>query len=202
MTNHQLAHDYYHRNVAGFEDRLDEQIPLWHQNADLLRTWFRDWALDGYLNIELLVSWVTDDFVHQDPMNLGHDGTSREDFRRSIEDAFTAFPDCTFLDDGPLGMSLEGNTIVFPWRSTGNFSGPLTLGPPGQRRRFAPNGRAFDFRGIDLYTFRGDKLSQLRSLYDPVDIAQQIGLLPPTRFITRLAPRPQALLAGLQRMRG
>ena len=49
---------------------------------------------------------------------------------------------------------------------------------------------------MDVYTFGGAKVCHMRSLYDPVDAAEQFGLLPPAAPRLRLAPRPQATIGN------
>jgi hypothetical protein len=85
----------------------------------------------------------------------------------------------------------------------GTFTGPLEWGPLGGRKSFSPNGKRFDFNGVDRYTLRGAKVRAMRSLYDPIEVAQQHRLAPASASLAlRLAPYPQAIAAAVQRRMG
>lgn len=197
-----LAVEYYDENVATFEAKLDAMATRWGEHADLVRAFATGWILEGYmkLDVDRLVSWVTDDIVHEDPLNLGRAVHGRQAFRQMLVDSFRAFPDTTFTATDPMLVSLDGATIAVPWRGIGHFTGPLAWGEPGSRREFAPTGRRFDFTGCDFYTFRDGKVAVMKSLYDPVEVAEQLGLLPArTGLALRAAPWLQGAAAFVQR---
>jgi hypothetical protein len=77
------------------------------------------------------------------------------------------------------------------------------VGPIGGRKSFSPNGKRFDFSGVDMYTLRGAEVRAMRSLYDPIEVAQQLGLAPASASLAlRLAPYPQAIATAVQRRMG
>jgi predicted ester cyclase len=192
------AADAYERQFGEFEQRLDESFQAWRSAGDRLRTFGRKWVLEGYVqrDVDVLVSMVTEDFTNEDPLNFGGTVHGPVEFRRMLEDTFRAFPDSMFVGDSAPFLGMEPDTIVVPWRVVGTFSGPLAWGQPGSRRHLTPTGRGFDFTGVDMYTLRGERVSAMRSLYDPIQVAQQLGLVPSADNLwMRLAPWPQAVVA-------
>ncbi|MFI6958487.1 ester cyclase [Nocardia sp. NPDC050408] len=199
------AEEYFEEYGVGFEQRLGELAPLWARQAELVREWARAWVLQGYQNHDpdVLAEWVTDDFVQEDPLNLGRFVQGREAFRQVMVETFIAFPDCAFVATGPFCLGMDGETLVVPWRTFGHFSGPLAWGPPGQRKSFAPTHRRFDFEGCDFYRFRDGKVASLRSLYDPLQVAEQLALIPNRQGVAlRIAPYVQSVIASLPLVRG
>lgn len=197
-----LAAESFELQYAQFEQRLDESVDRWRTAGDRLRHFGRKWILEGYMarDVDVLVSMVTDDFTQDDPINFGRIVHGPDEFRRVMDDTFRAFPDTTFTVDGGLFLGTDPGTFVLPWHGFGTFSGPLEWGAPGSRRHLAPTDRRFDFTGVDIYTLRGDRVSSMRSLYDPIEVCRQLGLMPPTdNLVMRLAPWPQALIARAQR---
>ncbi|TSD93249.1 hypothetical protein FOS14_23400 [Skermania sp. ID1734] len=194
--------DYHDRFISHFDQRLTELAPRWQHRAEPLRAWAHGWITDGYLthNLESIVSWVTDDFINIDPVNYGRDRVGPAEFLTALQETSAAFPDYTFLPAGPPALSLEGDVIVIPWRAMGTFAGPLRVPTPGKRPLvLAPTNRRFNFRGVDVYTFTGDKVSRLHSHYDALDVLTQIGLLPTLSPLAHAIALPQHALARLQR---
>lgn len=203
QASERAATEMYDREFGDFERRLDASYDRWRASADRLRHFARRWVLEGYVkrDIDVLVSMVTDDFTHEDPLNVGRTVRGPGEFRQILEDTFRAFPDSTFAGDGAPFLSTDSDTIVVPWRALGTFAGPLSWGPPGSARDLQPTGRRFDFTGVDMYTLRGEKVCAMRSFYDPIQVAQQLGLAPTSgSALLRIAPWPQALIAQAQRL--
>jgi predicted ester cyclase len=175
----------------------------WAARSDELLEFGCRWALDGYVkrDVDALVSMVTDDFTNEDPMNLGRVVRGPVGYRKMMEETFRAFPDTQFFSDGDVFLGLDEGRVIIPWRTTGTFLGPLAWGPPGSGRTLAPTGRRFDFAGIDKYLLRGGKVATMRSYYDPIEVARQIGLLPDPAgpLLTRVVTGPQALAAQIMR---
>lgn len=194
------ALDVMGRDVDQLEERINQMTAAWLEQADDLKAWARAWMLDGYLkrDAEVLASWVTDDVVHEDPINLGRPVRGRAAFHQMLVETFIAFPNSSFSTNGPLMLSLDGAACVIPWRAFGHFTGPLAI--PGTSQSLAPTGRRFDFTGVDVYTFRGGKVATMRSLYDPLEVAEQLSLMPDRQGrLVRLAPIIQTPLAWILR---
>jgi predicted ester cyclase len=185
----------------GLEQALDSHVGQWREKAEQLRAWGRTWVLDGWMKLDqqALLSVVTDDFVCEDPALMGTECRGRDAYRKFLADTLTAFPDTGFDTADPPFLGLDGTQLILPWHATGHFTGPLRI--PGTNRTLAPTGRPFSMPGIDLYTFRGEQICGLRSIYDGVTVAQQIGLFPPSDNFAfrRVAPIVQPLLAPLMR---
>ena len=81
-------------------------------------------------------------------------------------------PDLRFeFTDGPF-IKPNAEAASFYWRGTGRFTGPLD--PPG----FAPTGKPLEFFGADFHEYRDEKVSRLRIVFDNMDVARKLGLLP------------------------
>ena len=120
---------------------------------------------------ERLLGLMTEDIVYEDsawPTTMrGHD-----DVRPFLESIWTAMPDLRFeFADGPFVKPGE-QAAAFYWRGTGRFTGPLD--PPG----FAPTGKPLEFYGADFQEYRDGRVSQLRIVFDNMDVARKLGLLP------------------------
>ncbi|WP_433663405.1 ester cyclase [Nocardia sp. CA-128927] len=203
-TGERAANEFFDDVFGRFEDLVGEAAGRWVADEDRWREFVRRWVFDGYLrrDVDVLVSMVTDDFTNRDPLNLGHLVQGPGEFRRMLVDTFVAFPDTLFAAADLPYFGLAADMIVVPWRAMGTFTGPLAWGPPGKRKSFAPNGKRFDFTGIDTYTLRGPKVCAMQSFYDPIEVAQQLGLAPESSSLAlRLAPYPQAIAAAVQRKR-
>lgn len=120
---------------------------------------------------ERLFELMTEDIVYDDsawPRTMhGH-----TDVREFVESSWRAIPDLEFhVVDGPF--LLQGAPrAAFYWRGSGTFTGPLD--PPG----LAPNGASLEFDGFDLQEYRDGRVSRLRIVFDNMDVARQLGMVP------------------------
>jgi steroid delta-isomerase-like uncharacterized protein len=120
---------------------------------------------------ESLLELMTEDVVYDDS---GWPETMRghAEVRRFVEHAWRAFPDLAFeMTDGPYIVP-GAPKAAFYWRGTGTFTGPLE--PPG----LAPTGDRFEFEGVDTHDYRDGKVARLRIVFDMMDVARQLGMLP------------------------
>jgi predicted ester cyclase len=69
-------------------------------------------------------------------------------------------------------MASEGDSVFVHWHMTGTFSGASLRG-------ISATGRPFDIRGTDYFSFRGGEIVSVFVAYDGLDLATQLGLLPP-----------------------
>jgi steroid delta-isomerase-like uncharacterized protein len=96
------------------------------------------------------------------------------DGRDAVRDYFAAifasYPDVQ-LDIEQ--MASEGESVFAHWHMTGTFSGAALRGIPA-------TGRPFDIRGTDYFSFRDGKIVSVFVAYDGLDLATQIGLMPPS----------------------
>ena len=131
---------------------------------------------------------VTGDVVWIDPA-LAEPAHGLAGVRRFMEASWRAVPDLHFDPTGSPCYDDDAPVLMVPWRITGTHVGPVD--PPG----YAPTGRRIDVEGVDVYTFRGERVAHYRACYDNLAIARQLGILP--------APgsRGERLLAAAQRLR-
>ncbi len=118
-----------------------------------------------------LLDLMTEDVVYEDsawPTHMhGH-----AQVRPFLDTIWTAMPDLRFeFADGPFVKPGE-QAAAFYWRGTGRFTGPLD--PPG----FAPTGKPLEFHGADFQEYSDGRVSKLRIVFDNMDVARKLGLLP------------------------
>ena len=114
---------------------------------------------------------VTEDVVWTDPM-LVEPARGVEGVRRFMEDCWRSMPDLHFDITGGHCFADAEPVLMVPWKMTGTHLHGFD--PPG----FAPTGRRIDVDGIDVYTFRGQKIANYAAYYDNAAMARQLGLLP------------------------
>ena len=110
----------------------------------------------------------------------------REAVRRFMEDTFRAFPDFQVEERGALAISETEPVVFAPYRMTGTFTGrwePLATAPTGAR---------FSVEGVDEWRFRGELMCVYATHYDSIDMARQMGVLPP------VGSRAERLLRAFQ----
>jgi hydroxyacylglutathione hydrolase len=96
---------------------------------------------------------------------------------------FAAFPDFAFE---VLETTTAHERTVVRWRATATFAGP------GEFEGLAPTGARVDIEGCDVVTVHDGLIVANHAYLDGADLAQQLGVLPPTgspaqQRLTRLA---------------
>ena len=91
-----------------------------------------------------------------------------KEWRRPIEDLWTAFPDLTFeLLEAPM-LSTAEPKAAFHYRGRGTMTGSLG--------RDAATGRPLDFEAIEVLGFTGSRVSTWWGVADMADHFRQIGV--------------------------
>ncbi|HEY5853523.1 MAG TPA: nuclear transport factor 2 family protein [Aldersonia sp.] len=115
---------------------------------------------------------VTEDFVLDSPTTRhtnwfvqGQQATS--DYLAYV---LTAYPDLEWEVIAPPMFRDDVRQAAFSWRGTGHFTGVLT--PPG----IQGTGEEFDFSGLEVFSFRGDRACYLNASYDLIGLTKQIGV--------------------------
>jgi len=159
-----------------------------------LRSYLRAWNAH---DPDAILALATDDVLWQDPTIPGGEARGHTAVRTWLSGFWRGFPDMTFefLDgaDETVGDAVyrSAGRIAAPWRCRGTMRGPLSPG-------FAPTGRTVDLVGVDLYSFRGGRLCQVRTFTDTTTAALQLGLLPAAGSVgERVAVGAQRVLQRL-----
>jgi steroid delta-isomerase-like uncharacterized protein len=162
------------------------------------RAFVEEW-LDRFLRAwnshdpDAVVALCAEDIVWSDPaMSEPLQGHARA--RRFVQSTVTAFPDFQVSDlRAPCLVPGEPRALV-QYRMTGTMLGDWDeLG-------FAATGARICVEGIDTYDFRGGLLCGCRTLYDSLDTARQLGILPAAGSRSdRLLARLQHVQARFQR---
>jgi steroid delta-isomerase-like uncharacterized protein len=145
------------------------------------------------LDANSVAAMLTDDVVWHDPA-LSEPATGREGVRGFVRATARAFPDFHVEELGELYISAAEPRVLSRYRMTGTMLGAWGYAD------LAPTRRRIDVLGVDEWTFRGELMSHYRTYYDSLDMARQLGVLPPAdSFAARAMARLQHLQARSQR---
>ncbi len=111
--------------------------------------------------------WYGDDIVTRFP---GDPPRDRDESVAYFDDLYAAVPDFRFE---LLDTYSDGDRATVNWRISGTFAGPGTL------FGFEPNGAALRFEGVDLVRVRGGRVSEITAYFDGMEVARQLGVMPP-----------------------
>jgi steroid delta-isomerase-like uncharacterized protein len=166
-TPHEVPTGLDRRFVEQFRERL---LAVWndHDTTDL-------------------PNLVTDDVVWTDPM-MGDPARGVQGVRQFMEACFRSTPDLHFDLTGPLCFADDAPWVMAQWKMTGTHLGAFD--PPG----FAPTGCSFAIDGVDMYTFRGEKVTHYQARYDIAELMRQLGILPGR------GSRGEKILVAMQRL--
>jgi predicted ester cyclase len=136
---------------------------------DFYDRWLDAWNQDDHERVRAI---VTEDFVLSSPTTrlIGMAVESDTAIRDYIAYVRGAYPDLIFTQAGAPLFSHDEPVVGYRWDGTGTFSGELA--PPG----IPGTGRAFDFTGTEVFTFRGDRACHLFAAYDLLRMMRQIGV--------------------------
>jgi predicted ester cyclase len=81
-----------------------------------------------------------------------------------------AYPDLKWEVTAPPMFADDVARAAFSWRGTGHFTGRMD--PTG----LAGTGEAFEFSGVEVFDFRGDRSCYLYAAYDLLGLMKQIGV--------------------------
>jgi steroid delta-isomerase-like uncharacterized protein len=153
------------------------------------RAFLTDWAA-GFLNAwnaldgEAVASLCSEEVVWSDPSSP-EPFIGRKGVLEFVEITRRAFPDF-HVTETALPYFLPACTrVLSPYRMTGTMLGTMNA--------FAPTGRRISVSGIDDWTFRDGLLWRYDSYYDTIDVARQLGIMPPA------GSRAERLMARMQR---
>jgi hypothetical protein len=136
--------------------------------------WYRSW-LDAWNDNrpELCLGLLTDDFVLSTPTTrnaasgvVGPQGAA--DYLRYV---LAMYPDLTWEMTGAPLFATDTDRVAFTWRGAGHFTGRMD--PPG----IDGTGRGFEFTGVEVFDFRGERACHLDVSYDLLGLLKQTGVL-------------------------
>lgn len=95
----------------------------------------------------------------------------KEAARADVKATFAAFRDLHFpMEDFRIYTTDDPDVAFSTWTITGTMTGPLA--------GLAPTGREVRFRGVCVYKFLEGKFIEHTVVFDSLDFAQQLGVLP------------------------
>lgn len=131
-------------------------------NAELIR-----WVFDTTNRRDVAAlkqSWTADTVVRF-PDRTCH---GADEIAAYFEDAFAALPDWHME---VVSIAAEDDDVFVHWRLTGTHTGPL-LG-------IEPTGKSLDVDGMDHFVLRDGKVVSNFVIFDQMQYARQIGIMPP-----------------------
>ena len=140
-----------------------------------------------------LAALCTEDVTWTDP-GLPAPVQGRGAVRGFVEATKRAFPDFRVAELEAPYVSAQEPRALSRYRLTATMRGVW------EASNFAPTGRSLALQGVDEWTFRGELMCAYRSFYDSLDLARQLGVLPPAGSRTeRSIARLQHIQAWFQR---
>jgi steroid delta-isomerase-like uncharacterized protein len=169
-----------------------DPAPVLHldQIEDCLAGWTEAW---NRRDADAVAAFCTEDVVWYDPA-MAEPLRGRAGAKAFVRETVTAFPDfvvdhlkapCYSVSEPEMTIAYQmAGTMLGPWEALG----------------FAATGRSMRVSGLDQYRFRDSLLAEITTSYDSLEVARQLGLLPPSGSrIERLAARLQHVGAWVQR---
>jgi predicted ester cyclase len=111
---------------------------------------------------------IIDDVVAPDAVThwTGSDGNTVDAVRTDVERYHAAFRDVhTQVDE----LVAEDDKVVLRWTTSGVHTGSYG--------RIAPTGNVITMTGVDIYRFAGGRIVEAWSMWDALDVYQQLGLV-------------------------
>jgi steroid delta-isomerase-like uncharacterized protein len=142
---------------------------------------------------DAVVSMCTEDVVWNDPA-LSEPAHGREGVRAFLRATVRAFPDFHVEETGSHFLSGAEPRVLSPYRMTATMLGDW------EGSNIAATGARISVVGVDEWTFRDELMCHYNSYYDSLDMARQLGLLPPVGSgVERAMARLQHVQARFQR---
>jgi steroid delta-isomerase-like uncharacterized protein len=140
------------------------------------------------LDADGVAAMCAEEVVWNDP-GLPEPANGREGVRAFVLATAHAFPDFHVEELGRPYISPGEPRVLSRYRMTGTMLGPW------EYANLAATGHRIDVLGVDEWTFSGELMSHYRTYYDSLDMARQLGVLPP---VGSAADRAMAGLQHLQ----
>jgi steroid delta-isomerase-like uncharacterized protein len=140
------------------------------------------------LDADGVAAMCTEDVVFKDP-GLPEAAHGRDGVRAFVRATAQAFPDFHVEELGRPYISAEEPRVLSRYRLTGTMLGPW------EYTNLAATGHRVDLLGVDEWTFSGELMSCYETYYDSLDMARQLGIIPP---VGSAADRAMAGLQHLQ----
>jgi predicted ester cyclase len=135
--------------------------------TDASNTELNRWSFEilNQHNVEPLREFWTDATVERCPDRTCHGG---DEIARYFEDVFAAVPDFHTETGAIVG---EGDDVLVHWHLTGTHEGPV-LG-------IEPTHKRLEIDGVDHFVVRDGKVVSNFVVFDQMQYARQIGMMPP-----------------------
>jgi steroid delta-isomerase-like uncharacterized protein len=128
-------------------------------------------------DLDVVTGYLTDDVLWSHPFTV-EPLRGKAAVRADLSETFRSFPDLHApVDDKGIYLSEDPSRAVVTWTMLGTMSGPSPQG-------FESTGRFMRIAGVGLIRFRDGLISEYAMVYDGLDYARQLGILPRERSLT------------------
>lgn len=143
-------------------------------DGKLAAQWYEQWLVAwNEQRPEMVYQLLTEDFVLSTPTlrNAGGPTVGQDAAADYLRYVVGMYPDLRWEMTATPLLSETSSRAAFTWIGTGHFLGRMD--PPG----IEGTGEAFEFTGVEVFDFRGDRACALDVSYDLLGLLKQIGVL-------------------------
>ncbi len=124
-------------------------------------------------DVDSILEHLTDDVVWAEP-SIEEPLRGKDAVAADLKETFTAFPDMHFRpEDFHVFPSEEKSASIVAWTMTASMTGGPAAGLPA-------TGKSVKISGTTYSRFRGELICEYTTVYDSLDMLQQLGMLPKT----------------------
>lgn len=128
-------------------------------------------------DLEAAGEYLTDDVTWSHPFTVDP-LRGKEAVKADLGETFRSFPDLHApLEDTTIYLEDDHTGAATSWTMVGTMTGPS---PDG----FESTGRFMRISGMSRYAFRGSLISEYTLVYDGLEFARQLGMMPSDRSLT------------------
>lgn len=128
-------------------------------------------------DVDAVTEYMTDNVLWSHPFTM-EPLRGKDAVKADLSETFRSFPDLHApVDDSGIYLSDDHTRGVVTWTMLGTMSGPSPQG-------FESTGRFMRLSGVGIFRFRDGKISEYTMVYDGLDFARQLGILPREKSLT------------------
>lgn len=128
-------------------------------------------------DVDAVTEYMTDNVVWSHPFTM-EPLRGKDAVKADLSETFRSFPDLHApVDDSGIFLSDDHSRAVTTWTMLGTMSGPSPQG-------FESTGRFLRISGVGIFRFRDGLISEYTMVYDGLDFARQLGILPREKSLT------------------
>jgi len=128
-------------------------------------------------DVDTAVGYMTDDVVWTHPFTV-EPLRGRDAVRADLSETYRSFPDLHApIEDTTIYVADDHGSAVTVWTMLGTMTGRSPAG-------FEATGRVMRINGVSIYRFREGRIGSYTMVYDGLEYARQLGMLPREKSLT------------------